>query len=166
MVLDQRDDLYGALQAVAQAVTLEPHSAPFQLRYSQLLFRHGDNEAAIEAAGRAAALKSDAAIYGHLGHLLGQTGRLDEAETATRRASELAPEHAGLQFQLSHVLARQGKLEAAVAAARRAADLAPDRSDLLGYLNDLVDRMERHAKAAPGETIVQENSGGPLPKRA
>ena len=82
------------------------------------------DEAEVAARKAVDLAPEDAHYHDTLARLLGQAGRLEEAEAAV----ELAPDNASYHDTLARVLRRTGGLDEAEAAARRAVRLAPNNA--------------------------------------
>lgn len=108
----------------------------------------GDNEAAIPAMQKAAALSpKEADVHSNLGVALQDAGRLKEAEASYRRALKLKPDYADAHCNLGTLLQDMGKLDEAAAAHRRALRLSPRLADAHYNLGNTLRAMGRSDEA-------------------
>jgi hypothetical protein len=104
--------------AVGRFYALDPDIQNFDLAEREL-------RSAISAA------PSDDRLWSALGETLSLAGKLNESETACRRAVELAPNHFDPLWQMANILFRRGKLSEAAPFARRAIALDEDSAPLM-----------------------------------
>lgn len=81
------------------------------------------------------------------GRLLGELGRLAEAETMLRRAAEQRPTQPDAWFELGVVLLAGGQYDAALAMLDRVARQHPTDTACLTYQARALSKLERHAEA-------------------
>ena len=114
------------------------------------LKQQGDNEAAIPAMQKAAALSpKEADVHSNLGVALHDAGRLQEAEASYRRALKIKPDYADAHCNLGTLLQDMGRFAEAEASHRRAIQLAPALVDAhynLGNTLRVQGRLEQAAQ--------------------
>jgi predicted O-linked N-acetylglucosamine transferase (SPINDLY family) len=91
--------------------------------------------------------KYDAAVLIDFGIMLQQSGRLDEAIAAYRRAVGLWPGGAVAHYNLGSALALAGALDEASAVLQRAAELRPDDPEVHNNRGGVLQRMGRTEEA-------------------
>ena len=131
-----------------------------QVIQARMLRKRGDAGRAIEMARQVTALApDDLRTWLFIGSVaMDDLRRFDEAESALRRASELAPKTGGVFNNLGYVYAAQKKWDAAIAAFKQYAALTPNEAnphDSLaeGYLN--ANRLEEAKASFAKATEVQ-----------
>ena len=82
-----------------------------------------------------------------LGAVFGQTGRKSEAINAHQRAVQLAPQHAGVNYNLGKTLQKFGRLEEAEASYRQAIALKPDFPEAHSNLGNTLQELGRLEEA-------------------
>jgi Zn-dependent protease with chaperone function/Flp pilus assembly protein TadD len=114
------------LADLEENATQYPQFVHSLLTLSSFHFDAGDYESALQAATRAAdRLKRDPAPLVHQAAALWRLGRLDEAESAARRAIQLEPEDGEVYAVLAGVLIDRGDADGARAALETAERLSP-----------------------------------------
>ena len=88
--------------------------------------------------------------YGLRARTLRDQGRLEEAESSYRAATNLDPANAILHNDLGNLLAEQGKLEEAIACYRRALEIWPEYAEAHNNLANLHQMTGRLEEAAAG----------------
>ena len=157
----QRSELASARKAAQRAQELAPGSGLHSRSISDIAWRQGEPEAALDWAARAIAVHpTDAQNYAHQATLLMQQGKNRVAEKSLTRAVELAPLSIGLLTRLSDLKMRLGKQDEAFTLAERAISLRPgDLNGLnhlatlhlrLGNLNEGYEILCRAAEIEPG----------------
>lgn len=119
-----------AQAAAREAVARNPEFGPGHDILGQTREAMGDTAQALAAYRRAVArdAESDAPTgwpQQHLGALLRELGRLEEAEEALRDALRIAPGLAAAHYELGLLLEAKDELEPAIASLEKAADLDP-----------------------------------------
>ena len=99
-----------------------------------------------------AARPDDAALHEQYGHLLVRLGRLDEAISRFRLATELAPDSAAPLSALSHALARHGQAEAAIEAILAAIKAQPQFAPFHVHLGN---QLRIVGRSGPAEAAYQ-----------
>ena len=89
----------------------------------------------------------NARLYHVHGNLLQKQGRLEEAESAQRRAVELEPRLAAAHRQLSSVYVKQNRSDEALASAQHAVECEPGRADFHCHLGSLLQTKSRLEEA-------------------
>ncbi len=98
----------------------------------------GRADRALEVLGGAGKdARSDPAWLNHLGTVLASAGRLQDAETALRRAIELRPDEASAYLNLARVELARGDRAGAIETLRRAAAAAPGDPRVSARLKEL-----------------------------
>jgi tetratricopeptide (TPR) repeat protein len=92
-----------ALQLIDRARTAEPGNAAIIDSYGWVLYRLGRKEEALTELRRAFALQKDPEIAAHLGEVLWELGKRDEARKYFDEARKLDPENRALQRALKKV---------------------------------------------------------------
>ena len=116
-----------AVQALREAIRLQPDSAYAHANLGLALMRQGKLDEAIAEDREAIRLRTDdGSIRFNLGTALGRQGKLDEAIVEIREAIRLQPDHAAAHANLANFLDRQGRLDEAIAQYREAIRLKPD----------------------------------------
>lgn len=92
--LSERDAaLYGrAVSSWQEAIRRDPRNPVFLYQLSMLLWRGGNNEAALQSIDRSLAVFPGALAYYHRARVLHSLGRVGEAEASWREAGRLEPE--------------------------------------------------------------------------
>jgi predicted O-linked N-acetylglucosamine transferase (SPINDLY family) len=97
-------------------------------------YNRGDATRAVELFQDAVRRSPRASTLSNLGAALRAAGRLDEAETAYRRAIDAAPDFASAHGNLGNLLQGRGRLKEAEAELRRGHELAPGDAAILRNL--------------------------------
>ena len=98
-----------ALETLAEALELDPNSAPAYHARARLRAAQGDTEAALEDFARTLELEPDSALaFADRGELYLATGQLDKAARDFSRAIRAAPENAHYQFRRGLVRSEAG----------------------------------------------------------
>lgn len=126
------------------------HAAGYFVQQALELLREGDEERALQQAGRALAIDPQLPeAYTCLGRALSALGRADEAVAAFESAAALYPDSSPERYLLrGEVLVAQGEWAAALVAFARAADLAPtdpEPHQRMGWV--LLDGLDDPAQA-------------------
>jgi alginate O-acetyltransferase complex protein AlgJ len=136
----------------------------FHMHLSRLQMRSGDGVAA-EASARKAIelLPPQAALHEHLGHILVQIDRIEDARREFELAVELDPLKPTTLDSLSRVLSRLGQTSEAVRLSRRAVELAPSEARFQSQLASVLHRQEElgGADAAP-ESASETKAARPV----
>ena len=102
-------------------------------------------------------------LYFHLGVVLSEDGRSDEAKAAFEEALRLNPEDSRAHNDLAVLLEKEGLLEAAMEHYRAALEANPDFMLALGNYGDLLGRLGRHDEAvAIFRQALEEEQDSPL----
>jgi tetratricopeptide (TPR) repeat protein len=152
MLLAQQGDLPNAEAAFRCAIELGTDAGHY-IDLSNVLQRQGRLDEAMEAVRTAIEKDPESSHWpGHLGHLLLEAGRQQEAEAPVRQAVALAKndrEQAAFRDLLAHVLERQERIDDALATLRDAAGFAPNEAGRHARIgNLLLTRTERFDEAA------------------
>lgn len=107
-------ELAAAKQAHEKALQLNPRLQEAKLGLALVEQQSGDSKAAIEKIQQIVAQKESATAYFYQGTALHQQAKLEEAETAFRKALELDPSYAEARVNLGLILNQQDKFDAAV----------------------------------------------------
>ncbi|WP_168991434.1 tetratricopeptide repeat protein [Paraburkholderia sp. UYCP14C] len=106
---------------------------------------------------------SESPVYlGNLADTLLQLGRPQEAQTACRRAIELAPDYAPAHRNLGMVFMGTGRRDEAERAFRQVLTLDPESNDSLNNLGILLDQMGRYSEAETAYRLAIRNDPGYL----
>jgi Flp pilus assembly protein TadD len=109
-MLTRQNALKGAINALLEAVSRDPHDAETLFDLGNLLYRAGDTEAAISAFEQAVRLAPDnPAVWHNLGNAQAAVQTLDEAEASFREAVRLDPDDKGFLRSLASQLLQSGK---------------------------------------------------------
>jgi tetratricopeptide (TPR) repeat protein len=131
-------------------VTKPEDSADAAFAQAQSAEEDGDQAAAEAQYRRVMKLDpSDPAAGLNLGNLLREQRRLVEAEAAYRRAVKADPHFAPAWHNLADLLDDGGRLLEAVDCEQRALDADPSYADAIFNMALFLQRLERHAQAAP-----------------
>ena len=136
-------------------------------------FQLGDQRRALKHLRQAVAGgTADVDAHNNLGNVLKAAGRLDEAETAYRRALEIRPDYADAHYNLGILLEAMGRPAEAEAAYRNALDATPgfvlarfNRANTLkalGRLDDAIADYQAAIVAAPDLAQAHNNLGSAL----
>lgn len=135
-----------AIEAARRIVELEPHISAYRLALADRLARNRQEEEAIGIISETIARDGDDPhAHGRLGHLFAQRGDLDRAETAFRRAFELAPSDSGIRLPLADLLDRKGN--------------SAEAASLLSLLAS-AGSQDPHIHARLGHFLVRAGRGG------
>lgn len=128
----ERDDVPGALTAIATAIRLGPDRYQSWLVHSNLLVRQGRNREAVSGAREAVRLAPDRfQAHVNLAKVLREdTGTMPDAVAAAAHAVSLAPLEAETHLMVADLAHRGGDLDAAEAALREALRLEPNQAHL------------------------------------
>ena len=103
MFADKNVRLKEALALIEKAVSIHPKNGAYLDSHGWVLYRLGRTRRAADKLLEALEVtQSDAVIYEHLGDVLKDLGRHDEAQQYWRQALELEPENAAIQKKLEH----------------------------------------------------------------
>ena len=80
-------------------------------------------------------------------------GSLQQAQSAARKAIELAPDNADAHLELSHIQSSTGDIDGAIYSAQRATELAPSRAPIWHHLGLLLIRKD---EPGAGETALRK----------
>jgi len=109
-LLLRRGELEAAEAAFRRASETDPGAHGYRRALADVTARQGRRDEALAILREViAAGTGDPHIHALQGHLLSQSGELEGAEAAFRRASEMDPAVAGFRNALADVLARQGR---------------------------------------------------------
>ena len=100
----------------------------------------------------------DPAAPFNLANLLRAGGRTVEAEAAYREAVKADPGFAEAWYNLADVLDEQGRSDRGDRCLKRAIEADPDYADAMFNLALLLQRLERHAEAAPGGGAISSST--------
>lgn len=155
---------YAEYHTPAREPTTSPASATPALDRLRALGYLGESDTAgpsVQAAGTmtAAALNNE-------GRILQQSGRLQEAEAAFRRALKLAPERPETLANLGILQAEQGKLEQAITTLRQAVEIAPDTIQARLNLARALSLADRGSEAVTQYDAALEHHPGDATLRA
>ncbi len=144
--LDQLGRHGEALQVLREAQVLEPANPLVQNNLGYLLLEQDQNleEAATLIEASAKATPENGNVVDSLGWAQFKLGRIAEAETTLRRATELSPFSPEVRKHLGEVLVKQGKLvEGAEQWDRALAFIFPERAALEKRLGELRIRIAK-----------------------
>ncbi|MGH8854056.1 MAG: tetratricopeptide repeat protein [Telluria sp.] len=133
--------------SLRRALELNPKVRGLQAVLAAGLFELGRFEDAAGAYRSALRFQDDADLHQGLADSLLRLERLKEAETAARRAVELAPSHTGCLLSLAAVLHKDQQIDAAADCLQRVLDLDPDNLDARADLGNLLYQLNRHEEA-------------------
>lgn len=130
-LLQQRGDLTGASEALAQAVKLLKKDAEVFLNAANVAAQQGDHALAIKHYRQAIRLNpSMTRAYANLASLLKEDGQQKEAEKLLRAALQVNKRDSLVLFDLAALLHESGKSLEAVQYYRQALDIEPDNAVL------------------------------------
>ena len=109
-----------------QILILDPRHANSLHMTGVLALQVGKPDVAIDLISRAITVRDDVSFHNNLGNALRESGRLEEAATAFRRALARKPDYPDVLNNLGSVLIQQGKLDEALTQFQRALELMPD----------------------------------------
>lgn len=113
-----------------------------------LAYRFDKLDVAVDLLESAVALAGDVAVYHRdRGEMCRRLGRLDEAVTEARRATELDPGHPEGHYNLGLALADRDDAKAALASYEQAVSLAPDHGQALNNMGSMLEEADREADA-------------------
>jgi tetratricopeptide (TPR) repeat protein len=161
--------LDAAAQQFALAASMQPSFPDAHLGLGEVRFAQRRFDEAIAEYRTFLALKGaspeDAGILQNVGIALGQTGHLDDAIVAWRRAAALDPGFASAHRSLAAALIERGDISEAAEHAARAVALHPQDAtshDLLGVallaqrrVSDAVAEFQQSLRLNPADTDVQ-----------
>ena len=136
-------------------------------------FQLGDQRRALKHLRQAVAGGSaDVDAHNNLGNVLKAAGRLDEAETAYRRALEIRPDYADAHYNLGILLEAMGRPSEAEAAYQNALDATPgfvlarfnhaNTLKALGRLDEAIAEYRATIETAPDHAGAHNNLGSAL----
>jgi predicted Zn-dependent protease len=147
---DQLDRHEESLQVLREAQAMEPSNPLVQNNLGYLLLEQDRDleEAAALIEASAKATPDNGNVVDSLGWAQFKLGRIAEAETTLRRATELSPFSPEVRKHLGEILVKQGKLaEAAEQWDRALAFVFPDRAALEKRLGELRIRIAKEQAA-------------------
>lgn len=159
-LLQQRGDLPGASEALAQAVKLLKKDAEVFLNAANVAAQQGDHALAIKHYRQAIRLNpSMTRAYANLASLLKEDGQQKEAEKLLRTALQINKQDALVLFDLAALLHESGKSLEAVQYYRQAIAIEPDNAVLaynmaqvlyvLGNLDEALAHFEQAIDLSP-----------------
>ncbi|MBI3451542.1 MAG: tetratricopeptide repeat protein, partial [Rhodospirillales bacterium] len=154
-VLLEQDRWTEAVDSCRQAIKLGTRAPDIHFHLARALARSGQSaeaEAAFygteDAFRRAIANQpGNPEFHYHLGNILLQLDRLDDAVAVFRNAIELKPDHGGAHNNLGKALWQLGYLEEAAASCARSVELAPTHPEPLCGLGLILTEQGRIAEA-------------------
>ncbi len=151
-----------------RALAAEPGHADALHLLGVIARRAGRHEAAVQLIGEAIKRNGRDPLYHYnLGNALDDLGRLDEAATAYRRATDLNPDFAEAHFNLGFAFQNHRKFDEAIAAFRRAIEVRPDYAEAhsnlgvalqgQGKLDEAIAAYRRAIEVRPDHADAQSN---------
>jgi predicted TPR repeat methyltransferase len=140
-----RQGWLGPAEEIYREVLRLVPNEPNALHYLGVL-RHqaGDSEGSVALIQAAIVARPDwFDAHNNLGNILKETGRLDAAAEAYRRAADLAPADAGVRNNLGVVLKAAGRLDEAEATLRGALEADPKSAEAWHNLGNVLARQRR-----------------------
>lgn len=117
-----------AREAAEEALSLDPGLSDAHVRIGMLLLANHNWEAAFDEYDQALALDPNNPLAMAVRSPVWLTGRLDEAISWYRKATDIDPLTTTWPTNMSHLLIKAGRLDEAEEAARKALDLSPQAS--------------------------------------
>jgi choline-sulfatase len=172
-ILAELGDYQGAIERFRAAVTLDPEFSDAKARLELLLRKTGR---LAEAASRpsAAAVPPGDPLQAALAEAARKAaaGAWPEAESALRRALELAPESGEAHYRLANLLAAKSQWKEAVAHFQRALEAAPSSAEVhhrlalalreTGAVEPALEHLREAARLAPDSAPIQSDLGRTL----
>ncbi len=157
-----------AVEALREAIRLQPDSAYAHSNLGLALMRQGKLDEAIAEDRAAIRLRpDDGTTRFNLGTALGRQGKLDEAIAEYREAIRLQPDYAYAHSNLGLALLAQGKVDEAIVEFRKAIRLKPDFAHAnlgnalrrQGKLDEAIAEYREGIRLQPDDHINHYNLG-------
>ncbi|HEY0875435.1 MAG TPA: tetratricopeptide repeat protein [Vicinamibacterales bacterium] len=136
-----------AVEQYRSALQFDPSNVEARQNLGMLLARLGRYPEAVPHLRRAAAAAQTGDSYVHLGAVLADAGRIEEAKKALTHAASLAPEDARVWRVLGDLALHGGHPEEAIAHYQQAEERAPEDAGIQNALGVAHARMGAHAEA-------------------
>jgi protein O-mannosyl-transferase len=169
VALEQAGKMDDAFARYAEALRINPKSAPAHNDLANLLANTGRRDEAAAHYREALILKPQARlIHENFGTLLVETGQFDDAQRHYDEAARLAPDAARPRYLMGKARLRQGQSAEAIAQFRAALRLDPHDVQSLSYLARVLaaDEDPRNRNGAEAVALarrVNELTGGDQP---
>lgn len=152
--LGEQGQLEESLIEFREALRIDPQYATAHYNLGRTLMRLRRNEEALVHLETALEIIAEgdvqerAGAHGHLGFVLYDMGKIDEAVRHFRKAQELEPDRAASHYNLANALSRQDKVDEAIALYSKAIELDPRYAAAYSNLANMLYKKGKLDEAA------------------
>jgi tetratricopeptide (TPR) repeat protein len=163
VIAERLSNAADAVAAAQRAADLRPQDSDRQYRLALVLFQSGDWTGTAQALREERRLAPGPSTF-HRHHLLGivfeRQGRIEEAITEARTASDLEPEDANLLARVAVLLRMANRIDEAGIVARKAVSMKPTAEPFQRLLTDIIEQCPEPepapANTPPTEVLARE----------